>query len=245
MNIKIVESSLNLRIERGKKKEDYSLSKVVADKQLSFQADIYANVEFMSCDNDAYLQAFEDAGYNSYVSIDYKGRGILCEIKNEYEVTKIGEMSNPHMLHLRIRKGHHYIDLITIRILVSDGTDADFRDRKKQWQEILSYINNLSDKSHIILTGDFNHGVIAGNINEYCFKPRQYFNYQMVVSNLYKKTVTLHPIEGSSYRGYMRIDHIATGEKITVNAAEYNDLFNGAEAIGIPDHKSIVANISF
>lgn len=244
MKIKILESSLNLRIERGKKKEDYSISKIVADKQLAFlDTDIYTNVEFMDCNNVDYLQSFEKAGYNSYISLDCKGRGILCEIKNCYEVEKIGEMSEPHMLHLRIKNAIDFIDLVTVRILVAGGNDADFKDRKKQWYKVLNYIENLSDKSHLVLTGDFNHGVINNDIKGYSFKPRQYFNYQMIVSDLASKNVTLYPMEGSSYRGYMKIDHIATGERISVETAVYEDVFGNTEIIGIPDHSCIVANI--
>lgn len=56
MKLKIVETSLNLRIERRKRKEDYLLSQNIAKKQLSFMnTDIYTNVEFMDCDNADYL----------------------------------------------------------------------------------------------------------------------------------------------------------------------------------------------
>lgn len=244
MKIKIVETSLNLRVERGRCKEDYFISGAVAKKQLSFSdADIYANVEFMDCDNAEYLKMFEDSGYESYTSLDEKGRGILCEIKKEYEVKKIGEMADPHMLHLRVEKGNEYIDLITVRILVAGSNDADFKDRRKQWNKVLRYIENLSDKSHLVLTGDFNHGVISYAVNGYRDKPRQYFNYQMIVNDLESMSIVLYPMEGNSYRGYMKIDHIATGEKISVETAVYNDVFGNTEIIGIPDHSCIVANI--
>ena len=244
MNIKIVETSLNLRIERGKRKEDYLISKDIAKKQLSFaNTDIYANVEFMDCDTTDYLKVFEASGYNNYISLDAKGRGILCEIKKEYVVKKIGEMTEPHMLHLRVEKGDEYIDLITVRLLVAGGNDADFKDRNKQWNKVLSYIESLSDKSHLVLTGDFNHGVINNDINGYRNRPRQYFNYQMVAKDLKNKNIILYPMEGNSYRGYMKIDHIATGEKILVENAVYDDIFSNTEIIGIPDHSCIIANI--
>ena len=71
MKIKIVETSLNLRIERGKRKEDYLLSSNIAKKQLLFtNTDIYTNVEFMECDKSGYLKEFEDAGYNAFTSLD-------------------------------------------------------------------------------------------------------------------------------------------------------------------------------
>ena len=242
--MKIIETSLNLRIERGKSKEDYLISEDIAKRQLSFSdTDVYTNVEFMDCNNTAYLKVFEDSGYNSYTSLDEKGRGILCEIKKEYTVSKIGEMAEPHMLHLRVENGNEYIDLITVRLLVAGGNDADFKDRNRQWNKVLSYIEELSDKSHLVLTGDFNHGVISNEINGYRNRPRQYFNYQMVVKDLENKNIILYPMEGNSYRGYMKIDHIATGEKIIVETAVYDDVFSSTEIIGIPAHSCIIANI--
>lgn len=242
--MKIIETSLNLRIEQGKHKEDYLISEDIAKKQLSFaNTDIYTNVEFMDCDNTAYLKMFEDSGYNRFISLDEKGRGILCEIKKEYAVKPIGKMTKPHMLHLRVEKGDEYIDLITVRLWVAGGNDADFEDRYKQWTKVLSYIESLSDKSHLVLIGDFNHGVISNDINGYRNRPRQYFNYQMVAKDLKNKNIILYPMEGNSYRGYMKIDHIATGEKILVENAVYEDVFGNTEIIGIPDHSCIIANI--
>lgn len=244
MIIKFVETSLNLRIEKGKRKEDYSLSQNIAKKQLSItDTDIFSNVEFMDCKNSDYLKIFEDSGYKSHTSLDEKGRGILCEIKKEYMVSKMGEMTEPHMLHLRVEKGNEYIDLITVRILVAGGDDEDFKDRNKQWKKVLNYIENLSDKSHLVLTGDINHGVISNDPNGYRNKPRQYFNYQMVVTDLKNKNIILYPMEGNSYRGYMKIDHIAAGERIVVDTAVYKDIFGNTEVIGVPNHRCIVANI--
>lgn len=242
-SIKIVESSLNLRIEKGKKPKDYSLKKRIADKQLSlFGTDIFTNVEYMDCKNDEYLSAFEKAGYKSYIALDPKERGILCEIKNEYTVEKIAKMNEPHLLHLRVKSENDFINLITVRLLVSDGGAADYKDRKIQWDNVIHYLKSLNDKSHIVLTGDFNHGVINED-GDYHSKPREYYNYQMVVKDLKKENIELFPMEGNSYRNYMKIDHIATGNDITVDNAVYKDMFNGAEGIGIPDHSCIIANI--
>ena len=67
--MKLIETSLNLRIEYGKSKENYLISEDIAKKQLSFSdMDIYTNVEFMDCDNEAYLKMFENSGYNSFIS---------------------------------------------------------------------------------------------------------------------------------------------------------------------------------
>lgn len=243
--IKIVETNLNLRFERGRK--DYFLSEDIAKKQLSFfpDTDIYANVEFMmkNCDYHKYLKLFEESGYTPYTALDNKGRGILCEINSKFKVEKIAEFYAPHMLRLRIYiTQKEFIDLITIRILVSDGSLSDFKSRSEQWKHILSYVSKLDDSSHIVLTGDFNHGVISNN---YCSKPREHYNYQIVLNDLKQKNISLFPIKGYSYHGYMKIDHIATGAKAIVESAEYKALFEGEKnEIGIPDHSCIVATIS-
>lgn len=244
MDINIVESSLNLRIERGRTKDDYTLHSDIALRQLSLcNADIYTNVEFMDCNNQGYLQKFIDAGYNSFVSLDSNGRGILCEVKGEYSAEKISEFSDPHMLHLRIKKDNESIELITVRLLVAGGNIEDFKDRRRQWNKVLNYIETIKDKEHLVITGDFNHGVISEDVRCYRFKPREHFNYQMVLSDLKRKGIELFHMEGTSYRGYMKIDHIATGNKVKVTTATYEDVFGITDQIGIPDHSCIVASV--
>lgn len=242
MKMKVMETSLNLRIERGRVKENYYISKHIAEQQLSFLADIYANVEFMDCNNKEYLSLFEEQGYHSFSALDAKGRGILCEIRDRYETKKIFEMQDPHMLHLRIKKGNEYVDLVTIRILVAGGNSADFLDRSMQWKRVLDYIASLPDLSHLVLTGDFNHGVVNNN-NNYRHTPRQNYNFQTVVCDLEKNNISLYPLEGYSYQGYMKIDHIATGKAVLVENARYEDVFDGKGVIGIPDHSCIIASI--
>ena len=60
MELKIVETSLNLRVERrlGKENKDYLLSKDVAEEQLKLEADVYCNVEYMECQDKKYMEAF-------------------------------------------------------------------------------------------------------------------------------------------------------------------------------------------
>ena len=72
MNLKIVESSLNLRVERrlGKENKDYLLSKEVAEEQLKLDADVYCNVEYMECKDEKYMEAFEKTGYTPYKALD-------------------------------------------------------------------------------------------------------------------------------------------------------------------------------
>ena len=66
----------------------------------------------------------------------------------------------------------------------------------------------------------------------------------MIVKELKNINIILYPMEGNSYRGYMKIDHIATSENILVESAIYDDIFENAKKIGVPDHSCIVANIN-
>lgn len=245
MEASIMETSLNLRIERGKKKEQYKLSKEVAEKQLSFTGtDIYTNVEFMDCQNEEYLHEFKRRGYNKFCSLDKNGRGILCEVSSKYTVRTIAAMNEPHFLHLRIEQNGEYIDLITVRVLVAGSDAKDYQDRRKQWNKVVDYIASLPDISHVVLTGDFNHGVI-GDIANYKNKPREYFNFQIIEDDLKAKGIALQAIDGYSYKEYMKPDHIAVGGKVHIGFAEYNDAFGGWEnRIGIPDHKCLRSIIS-
>ena len=88
----LVETSLNLRVERrfGKENKDYLLSKDVAEEQLKLEADVYCNVEYMECLDKKYMEAFENAGYTAYKALDsYNKRGVMYMVKNEYPVRVI------------------------------------------------------------------------------------------------------------------------------------------------------------
>ena len=126
-------------------------------------------------------------------------------------------------------------------MLVSGGGDEDFKSRAEQWQKFMEYINRIKDKSNVIVTGDFNNGVISDFYKE--TSPRRFYNYQMIVKDLKEAGVTLHEMEGCSFKNDMKIDHIAAGDNIKITKAEYVTAFSGKTAIGIPDHNLIVAEI--
>ena len=246
MEIEIVETSLNLRVEKGlgKVNNDYLLSKDVADKQLKLGADVYCNVEYMECNNAKYMEAFEEAGYVPYKGLDANQRGILCMVRKEYPVRLINMFEDPHMLHIQVEKDGKKIDVVTVRILVSDGNDADYIDRKTQWDQILDYIDSIENKENLCITGDFNHGVISESGKYRNDQARRFFNYQMFAESLEKKDIMVAPIDGMSYRGYMKIDHLCTSDKMMVLKAEYLDVFGQHRIIGVPDHSLIVASVA-
>lgn len=254
MEISLLETSLNLRIEQGKSISDYSHNADVAKAQrcvLSpvsgiIEPDIIVNVEDMDCDDVEYKSQL-----SSYTPIealdDFQKRGVSCYVKKRYNVQKIASMTNPHMLHLRIQFGEgkkDFLHLIAFRILVSNSSIPDFQDRKQQFDKIMAYIDSIQDKRNLVLTGDWNHGVISqhGIYPQNC--PRHYFNYHYILQMLQKREISLTPISGFSYKDYMKIDHIAVFKNIVVLEAQYTDLFkNFASKIGIPDHKSILMKL--
>lgn len=244
MEIKIVETSLNLRVEKrlGKGNNDYLLSKEVAEKQLKLGADVYCNVEYMECNDAKYMETFEMAGYVPYKGLDtLNQRGIMCMVKKEYSVKIINMFEDPHMLHIQVEKEGKTIDIVTVRILISGSNDADYIDRKAQWNKILDYLDSIENKENLCITGDFNHGVITERYRK--DQARRFFYYQMFVESLEKKDIKVAPIDGMSYRGYMKIDHLCTSDKLRVLEAEYLDVFGEHRIIGVPDHSLIVARV--
>ena len=244
MEIKIVETSLNLRVEKrlGKVNSDYLLSKKVAEEQLKLGADVYCNVEYMECNDVEYMETFDIAGYVPYKGLDtLNQRGIMCMVKKEYSAKMIHRFEDPHMLHIQVEKEGKTIDVVTVRILISGSNDADYIDRKAQWNKILDYLDSI-ENNLLCITGDFNHGVISERYRK--DEARRFFNYQTFVESLEKKDIKVAPIDGMSYRGYMKIDHLCTSDKLRVLEAEYLDVFGEHRIIGVPDHRLIVARVA-
>lgn len=245
MEIKIVETSLNLRVEKrlGRVNSDYLLSQEVAEEQLKLGADVYCNVEYMECNDAKYMEMFDIAGYVPYKGVDtLNQRGIMCMVRKEYPVRVINMFEDPHMLHIQVEKEGKIIDIVTVRILISGSNDADYIDRKAQWNKVLDYLDSIENKENLCITGDFNHGVISERYRN--DQARRFFNYQMFVESLEKKDIKVAPIDGMSYRGYMKIDHLCTSDKLRVLEAEYLDIFGEHRTIGVPDHSLIVARVA-
>lgn len=245
MEIKIVETSLNLRVEKrlGRVNRDYLLSKEVAEEQLKLEADVYCNVEYMECNDTEYMEAFDLAGYVPYKGLDtLNHRGVMCMVRKKYSVTIINMFEDPHMLHIQVEKEGRKIDIVTVRILIAGSNDADFMNRRMQFAKVLDYLDSIENKEYLCITGDFNHGVISKSYRN--DQARRFFNYQMFVESLEKKNIKVAPIDGMSYRGYMKIDHLCTSNKLSVLEAEYLDAFGEHRIIGIPDHSLIVARVA-
>lgn len=253
----IVETNLNLRRNGFPRLEAY-----VAEQQIKLCPDIIANVEDReSCDRKGYDDMLKEAGYQRVSATDRDQRGVSCWVKSGLWVEKVFEMTDPHFMHVRVTSQEGaYIDLMLLRVLVRVSKRGaqdikevvkDFRERAEAWRKIEAYIDKLDDHSHIVLTGDFNHGVPCEDPACYAGKPRQHYNYQLVCQSMRERALTVAHIPGYSkegsdgYESYS-IDHLITGTSVGVEKAAYQDPFEGpqrARRQGVPDHAMIVATL--
>ena len=250
--MKVLESNLNLRVDRKDDKDktnlDYSLVKEIAIKQLKYEADIYCNVEYMQCKDEEYSYEFSKAGYKRITALFGKDdRGILCYVKNKFSTHIIRKFDKPHFVHIRISNDNDFYDILIFRLLVSDGKQQDYNDRLKQWNVVMKYIDKMEDTSKIIMTGDWNHGYIRDR-----YVPGTHvqavFNYQKIKDDLDERRLTMgidikpgH--KEHSYLGYLAIDHIAVGSNLSFNQTpDYSD-YEIKAPIGIPDHAYLFADI--
>lgn len=243
MKLKVLETSLNLRIEKGKGIDAYQHDEEVGRIQNSFHADIICNVEDEACKDEGYREQLKD--YRPIFGLeDAQQRGNSVYVKTCHKAEKIKVMTEPHLLHVKIYFEEDYLNLIVLRILVSDGSQEDFKDRKKQFEKVVSYLESIEDKHNVILTGDWNHGVINDDGRYEEDTGRYYYNYQYIVGCLSEHKMLLAQIKGYSFKGYMKIDHMAVSDDVRICKIEYVDAFkNLDEGIGIPDHKPILAEI--
>lgn len=244
--MRIVEANLNLRVEKGKKPEDYFISKDISETlcNITPQADIIAMVEYMKCYNKDFLKNFSQNGYTLIETLE-NGRGILIGARNS-NIEKIYELFSPHLVHLKLREGVHEVNLIVLRILVGKKlSEAEFQDRRTQFLTALHYIKTVSAQN-IIIVGDFNNAKIRNNYDGLLQKC---YNYQFIIEQFEKLGLRLIPVEGYSHKGYLKEDHIILGKSYFEKSVKYDDtLFPLSSAedsiIGYPDHVPLIADIA-
>ncbi len=244
-NPTIVATSLNLRIPKGYVASDFTLSGDVARSQLQFGPDVICNYEDMEgCVSDEYDRELNSEYTRVAATDDRQGRGVSCWVKKEYSVRKIFSMNIPHFMHVLVtnREGIE-LNLIVLRILVSDSGVVDYMDRHAQWEKAMAYIEKLAGAKNVAIVGDWNHGVI-GDVESYTGKSRQYYNFQMIEKSLSDRNFRLVPMFGYSFKGFMKIDHLAVSPSIIAENARYEDVFGtNVSEIGVPDHSYIVSEL--
>lgn len=238
-------TNINLRVDRRYKKNvtnlDYTLSGSIAKEQLAYEADIYWNCESMECMDEDYLYEFSKAGFKRITAwFGNDNRGLMCYVRKDYKVRIVRKMENPHFLHMKIEAEGVEYDSIICRILVSNGDEYDYIDRKAQWDVVMDYIDQLQDKSHLIMVGDWNHGYIR-NAYQLGSHSQYYFSYQYIKDELAKRNISMgmNLAQGHkehSYLGYLAIDHIAIGEGLVFEGKPSYSEYDAKAPIGTPDH---------
>lgn len=251
MILRILESNLNLRVDRRYNKKNsntnYILKKEVAEAQLAYKdIDLYCNVEYMECENQKYLDQFEKEYHCIKALFGKDKRGILCYVRKEFIIHKIKEFDEPHFLHFKITKDNETVDVIVFRILVAKTSIKDFKDRAKQWNKVMDYLNSLNT-SNLIMTGDWNHGKVRDTYTqEHC---QYHFSYQQIKSDLEGKNMTMgiNLEEGhkeNSYNSFLAIDHIAIGSSLSYKEnPQYSSKYKVGAPIGTSDHAYLFASI--
>ena len=65
----------------------------------------------------------------------------------------------------------------------------------------------------------------------------------MMVDTLRERNISLASSEGMSYKGYMKIDHLAVCDNLQITEAEYLDVFGWHRIIGVPDHSLMLREL--
>lgn len=216
----------------------------MARSQLQFDPDLICNYEDMEDSVSDEYDGMLAAGFVRIAATDDRqGRGVSCWVKRDYSAKKIFSMTSPHFMHVRIVNDEGIeINLLILRILISDSGIADYKDRFAQWSNAMKYVDSLTD-TNIVLVGDWNHGVI-GDVKSYSGKPRQYFNFQMIEQSLLDRNIQMVPMTGYSFKGFMAIDHLAVSSTVSAENARYEDVYGpNVSEIGTPDHSFIVSEL--
>lgn len=186
MELRILESSLNLRVDRRNdarlSNTDYQLKKEVAREQLAYKdVDLYCNVEYMDVRTRSIFMIFQRLQTDQLRFWQRQsGNTLLCEKGAGNNGSPQKEY--PHFLHFRITKNNETADVIVFRILVSDSSKEDFEDRAKQWNIVMEYIDsNIKETSRLILTGDWNHARVR---SQYAGYNQESFHYQKIKNDL-------------------------------------------------------------
>lgn len=272
MNIKVMEWNLNFKANRNAK-----LACFIKDIIKEYDIIIFTEVVI----NDSVIQLMNELGeYNFFESYNNIGNQIVIAIRRTIKVThvitKIPNTSlynTPNFLHVEIMLNEVKYQIIGVRIRIEDGSDNDYKERRKQAEVFANYI---SDKENVVVLGDFNNSYICGDMDEeYIWVKKRYetpkkdgtlrstrfYCYQMMREIMSENIKIYTPRDkfswgleydnGNFKYGYIKNDHILASKNLTLEMVDYNwdfvsnNMTDYEEEIrnGFPDHAIISAEI--
>jgi hypothetical protein len=237
-------------------KDSYTIAKFVSKHLLDRSDDVIILTEFIQenrlLNNAAHYDDFYQSMSEKYIVIPYYGRqnnGVAILLKKNIfsEITKIEtdklfdndetkQNITPDFLHVAARTNSGIIiNIIGLRIRTAEKDEIkksytmQFACRKIQIYNVLKYIsdNNLHN---VIIMGDFNHGAIKNNLNDYKETEARYnYNYHLIdylFNNLFPehKYKLYTPAEDFSvmcFNNPYAYDHLITDLCLSNNEIDY------------------------
>jgi|BioPla2DNA2_1021312.scaffolds.fasta_scaffold83292_2 hypothetical protein len=241
-SLKIMEWNLNFKSDKEVNVAGFIKNKVENE-------DIIIFTEIVKSDSVLRLMR-ELNDFNFYESYNTEGNQIIIAIRRNIKVTrvitkipKISTHSAPNFLHIEVLINGVKYQILGIRIRIDDGSEEDYKDRRKQFEYFSNYI---SDLDNVIILGDFNNSYIRGDLKASYSKTKKlyeknskgqllttrFFNYHMMKDiigediNIFtpsnKKSWGLKKINDSFDYGYIQNDHLMVSKGIFIEEYDYD-----------------------
>lgn len=281
--LKIIEWNIHGAASMGWNNK-YEIKKFVVDRIISEKAQIVILNEFVISIGWDYFQS--ELTKNEYIwfiahtssqngiliAINTNIEGLSIEKIKKYEGNNITSIVNDHIkeqpnfLQVKLEINNQSVYIIGIRI----RDDESYKNKMKQFEEILKQLKTIGKDEVVMISGDFNHGAIKYESDEnynYEDNSRKDYNYQMMRKLFKDLNLDSHtPDYGSYGRKFswvmkfqnikVKEDHIIT-KKVKVTSIDYLWDFitseNGygnlkpedykSNLIGLPDHAILTATI--
>ena len=241
-SLKIIEWNLNCQSDKKVKIAGFIKDRIENE-------DIIIFTEIVK--SDSVLQLMKELNeYNFYESYNTVGNQIIIATRRNIKVTriiskipKISIYNAPNFLHIEIMINGVKYQILGIRIRIDDGSEDDYKERRKQFEYFSNYV---SDLDNVIILGDFNNSYIRGDLKsshsrtKKLYKknnkgeplPTRFFNYQMMKDIIGEDIKTFTPSNKKSWGiklidnnfdyGYIQNDHLMVSKNISVEEVEYD-----------------------
>ena len=241
-SLKIMEWNLNFKSDKEVKIASFIKDRIENE-------DIIIFTEIVK--SDSVLQFMKDLNeFNFYESYNTEANQIIIAIRRNIKVTrviskipKISMYNAPNFLHIEIMINGVKYQVLGIRIRIDDGSEDDYKERRKQFEYFSNYI---SDLDNVIILGDFNNSYIRGDLKASYSKTKnlyeknskgepcatRFFNYHMMKDMIgadintftpsNKKSWGLKPTDDSFDYGYIQNDHLMASKGIIVEKFDYD-----------------------
>lgn len=241
-SLKIMEWNLNFKSDREIKIASFIKERIENEDIIIFTEVVknYSVLQFMRDLNE----------FNFHESYNTEGNQIIIAIRRDIKVTrviskipKISMNNSPNFLHIEVMINGLKYQLLGIRIRIDNGSEDDYKERRKQFEYFSNYI---SDLDNVIILGDFNNSYIRGDLEGSYSKTKKlyeknskgellvtrFFNYHMMKDMIGEDINVFTPSNKKSWGlkctddrfdyGYIQNDHLMTSKSIFIEEFDYD-----------------------